>query len=381
MSGAEWSAPLPTLNIRKNFIMAMNAKELVRSMDLNFAVGKTMLVKGASGIGKSEISYQYALAQRAKRGRYGYFMLNAATANLANVIGFMIPVKKEWQGVPFTQGDFTYPESFRDVDTGEPAMAFDEGMFVIEEWGQAQGDVKRALATLVHSHHIGEHKLKKGINILVLSNRPEDRSGVTKEFDFIINRWNEQTLEAQVEPLVEHYLDIGVSEVTLAFLVDNTQTVLHSKAPEKQGPWCTPRSLAALDKFIVNALSNGVTVDDPIITQNAEGYVGLGATAQYMAYLRLRSTLPQFKDILAKPMDTFVPTAPDALMLTVYTLAAHVKRDTLGKIIQYIDRMPQAFATTFTKAMLKKNPTFISTKEMGDWSRRNVALLAAIQQV
>lgn len=361
--------------------MAMNAKELVRSMDLNFAVGKTMMVKGASGIGKSEISQQYAAAKRAKIGRYGYFMLNAATANLANVIGFMIPVKKEWRGVPYMQGDFTYPESFRDVDTGEPAMAFDRGMFVIEEWGQAQPDVKRALATTVHSHHIGEHKLAPGIDILILSNRPEDRSGVTREFDFLINRWNEQTLVAELETLVEHYLEIGISEVSIAFLVDNTETVLHSKAPEKQGPWCTPRSLAALDRFIVNALASGIAVDDPIITQNAEGYIGTGATAQYMAYLRLRHTLPQFKDIVAKPETTPVPTAPDALMLTVYTLAAHVKRETLPAIIKYVKRMPQAFAVTFAKAMLKKNPAFISTKEMGDWSRENVVLLAAIAQV
>lgn len=360
--------------------MAMNAKELVRSMDLNFAVGKTMMVKGASGIGKSEITQQYAAAQRVKYGRYGYFMFNAATANLANTIGFMIPVKREWNGVPYMQGDFTYPEHYSDLETGEPMMAFDRGLFVIEEWGQAQPDVKRALATTVHEHRTGRYKMPAGIDIIILSNRPEDRSGVTREFDFLINRWNEQTLIAEMETLVEHYLAIGISEVSIAFLVDNSETVLHSRAPEKQGPWCTPRSLAAADKFLMNAQAAGVAVDDPILTQNFEGIIGTGATAQYMAYVRLRHTLPKGKDIIAHPDTTPVPTAPDALMLTVYTLAAHVKKETLVPIIKYVKRMPQAFGTTFFKAMLKKNPDFIMTKEVSEWMRENVVLLAAIAQ-
>lgn len=361
--------------------MAMNVNELRRSMDLNFAIGNTMKVEGASGIGKSEISWQYAVEQRAKLGRYGYFILNAQTANLANTIGFMIPQDREWNGAKYKGSTYTYPEYFDEVTLGDPAMAYDRGLMVIEEWGQASGDVKRALATLVHGKKIGRHALNPGIDILVLSNRPEDRSGVTKEYDFLINRWNQQTLVSQKDPLLDHYVEIGVSEVTLAFLADNTDTVLHTKAPKDQGPWCTPRSLARADKFLVNALSNGVKITDPILTQNFEGIIGVGATSQYMAYVRLRGTLPKLVDILKDPLGTFVPDAPDARMLTAYTLAANVKKEWLDAIIKYISRFPQSFATAFIKAMLKRDPLMFHTKEVGAWMRNNVALLAAIQQV
>ena len=76
--------------------------------------------------------------------------------------------------------------------TGRPAFTYSRGMLVLEEYGQATGDVKRA----VRIHHQGAkrngaHLFPPNTDVLLLSNRPEDRSGVTKDFDFLINRRNQ----------------------------------------------------------------------------------------------------------------------------------------------------------------------------------------------
>ena len=359
--------------------MTVNIYEAKKSMRLTFASGKAYKLDGGPGIGKSEISEQYAAEQRALHGRYFYNVFNVATANLASAMGFLVPFDVTHGDLTFKAGSYTYPESFFDRETQDPAYTYERGMLVFEEWGQGQGDVKRALATCIHERRLGRHRLPSNFDILILSNRPEDRSGVTKEFDFLINRWNQQTLRAELEPWVDHSLQIGVSETSIAFATQNVETVFASKVPERQGPWCTPRSLVGADRFLQAALADGMSVDDPLLTLNLEGMIGTGATAQYMAFVRLRDKLPKFADIINNPATTMMPEAIDALMLVVYALAGRVDQTTLKPVVQYMRRAPQAFAMTFVKGVLRRSPQLIHTKEMGDWARDNVALLAAIQ--
>lgn len=356
----------------------MNIKDAARSMEVSFAAGKAFKLNGAPGIGKSEIAHQVAMQRRAKYGRYFYRVVNVATLNLGSTIGFVVPQDVNLNGKTFKRGRYTYPEYFFDEASNEPAFLFERGMIVLEEWGQGGGEIKRALATLIHERRTGEYKLPGKFDIVILSNRPEDRSGVSKEFDFLINRWNEVTLEAELEPLVGHYLDIGVSESTIAFLVQNPVTVLGSKVPEKQGPWCTPRSLVGADNFVRAALAEGWSVDDPLMTENLQGIIGTGAVAQYMAFLRLHDKLAKWDDIIRDPRKALMPTQPDALMLTVYALAARVDQKTVKPVIEYMRRAPEAFAVTFVKAAIKKMPAIIQTREFGEWCRANVVMLAAL---
>lgn len=360
----------------------MGPKDLVKSMNVAFDASKAIKVFGGPGIGKSEITAQVSKQRRQKHGRYFFREVNCATLNLGSTIGFVVPedYHDSQYNLSYKRGRYTYPEYFFCQDSREPAYKFERGMLLLEEWGQAGGEIKRALATLIHQRRQGEYILPPDFDIVILSNRPEDRSGVSKEFDFLINRWMEVNLEPDLESLVEHLLERGVSETTLAFLVNNAGTVLNSKVPERQGPWCTPRSLVGVDSFVTAALSQGWSIKDPLLTECVTGLIGTGACSQYMAYVRLRDRLASYEDILADPdyAKLPAPTEPDALMLTVFSLANRVTDRTIAPVMRYMRRAPEAFMLTFGKTVLKREPDMINTAEFGRFCRENPAMMAVL---
>ena len=177
-------------------------------------------------------------------------------------------------------------------------------------------------------------------DVLLLSNRPEDRSGVSKDFDFLINRRNQLTLHADVDAWLIWAHANGVTPMSMAFAKRNTDKVFSNKAPEKQGPWLTPRSLKSADDFLKEALAAGEKLDDPLIAQNLGGIIGQGYTHVYIAFAKVREHLPSYADIIAKPSDTRVPSEPDQMMFLAFDLASKCDRSNIKPIVTYIKRMP-----------------------------------------
>ena len=69
------------------------------------------------------------------------------------MLGFLLPEQRSYKmsdGTDFNlrAGAHTYPYFFFDRKTGMPASSFKRGMLRVEEYGQAQPDVKRAFARL-----------------------------------------------------------------------------------------------------------------------------------------------------------------------------------------------------------------------------------------
>lgn len=360
--------------------MTITIQEAQEAMRINFEANLPVMLKGASGIGKTEISLAYAEAQGED---YGIFELNAATANLPDVIGVLMPheevhVDAEGNERRITCGRYAYPYFMRDKRTGRPAFTFSRGLVVIEEYGQATPDVKRGLASVIWEKRVGEHRFPAKTDILLLSNRAEDRSGVSKDFDFLINRRNELEVRADLNGWLVWAHGEGISNTALAFASRNEDKVFANKAPEKQGPWLTPRSLVSIDRFVEKALKAGHKLDDPFIRENISGLGGEGNAHVYIAFAKIRDQLPSITAILADPSGCKVPEEPDQAMFLVFDLASKVTRENIKKVVEYMRRMPDDFAIAFYRSAMRRDESLRSTKEFGDWAVDNTALLSAV---
>ena len=65
-----------------------------------------------------------------------------------------MPLKQSYVGADgelqeITVSEFAYPYFMFDKRTGRPAFTYSRGMLVLEEYGQATGDVKRATAPII----------------------------------------------------------------------------------------------------------------------------------------------------------------------------------------------------------------------------------------
>jgi hypothetical protein len=355
--------------------------DLPKTLDWNFRAGIPVEVQGPSGVGKTEGVEHYAKSQGAD---YGYFELNAATAHLGDVTGILMPHTERHtdannQPIDLTVGKYAYPYFMRDKFSGKPAFNYKRGCLVIEEYGQAQVDVKRALGQLTRELRNGGYVFPAGTNVVLLSNRPEDRSGVTKDFDFLINRRNVLTLHADLHAWLVWAHEHDITNMSMAFAARNEDKVFANKAPEKQGPWLTPRSLAAGDAFLrVAHEEEGVPLDDPLIRTNLAGIIGEGYAHIFIAFAKVRDKLPSFSSIVNAPNTAPMPKEPDQMMFLAFDLAAKVKRETMKPVVAYMKRMPSDFAIAFYRSAMQRDPTLRSTKEFGDWAVDNLQLLSAV---
>lgn len=363
--------------------MPVNTIEAIEAMEVCSDAQLTLCIAGSSGIGKTSIAEQFATERRAQ-GDFFFGVFNGATANLADTIGFLLPHAVEYtnsdgQTVTVQHGQYTYPHYFMDRLTGRPAFMFERGLMVIEEYGQATGDVKRGLATLVYEKRVGDVQLPKGFQIVLLTNRAQDRSGVTKDFDFVINRRVDIELSAELDPWMVWASENDVEPLVMAFAARNIDMVFNNKHPEKQGPWCTPRSLVAAGEVLKACRAKNINYDDEnaLLLHMLRGCIG-GTAVQLFAFAKLRHALPSIADIIRSPLGTEVPGTPDAQMIITHELAHRTDRNTIKPFVTYMRQLPQSFAVTFLQVLLKKQPLMIGTQEVGDWARDNHDLLAVI---
>lgn len=162
------------------------------------------------------------------------------------------------------------------------------------------------------------------------------------------------------------------------FGVNNPNVVFPDGVPEKQGPFCTPRSLVETGELLVTLGGSGDIPTDDEAVEVAAGGIGQAAAAQLFASIRLDSELPKIETIVANPGAAKLPSAPDAQMLVAYKLAALAEDNTLAPIVTYIERLPADFAVTFAKALCTRNAMFAAKPAMLDWSKRNSSIMATV---
>lgn len=346
----------------------------------------SLKIESAPGLGKSMFSHAQVQRMTQLTGEeWGYAEVFAATQTPNQVQGFMIP-EKDVKGN--TLSKYSMPIWYQTRDpvnnrlNGKLVTDYKRGILVIEEWGQGESEVKRSLADLILNKRLGPWQLPPGWIVLVLTNRANDRSGVTKEFDFLINRWIELRMTPDVKSWENWAALNGVNPIAITFAVQNPQIVFTDSVPDKQGPWCTPRSLVRTMSVLEQmADASGNIPVDPTAVEVMHGGIGAGASSQLMAMIKLGQSMPSFDDIVNNPKTCKVPTGPDAQMLICYRLASVVDDKTITPVIDYIERLSKEFALTFTKAAVGRDTRLINTRRMGDWCANNATLLAVIQTV
>ena len=310
---------------------------------------------------------------------WGYADLFLATQTPPDLIGFQFKGEVTYDGNSFPITDPTAPTWFV-TESGLPVFAYKRGILFLDEFGQGQTDVKAAAAELLLNKRIGKWRLPDGWIVVAASNRTSDRSGVTKSLDFVINRRMEIHLTDDLDSWLEWADSTDMLPLTKAFAAQNPQVVFTEGVPEKQGPWCTPRSLEMADRLLqaLMVTSGGNLPTDALAVESVAGVIGQAAAAQYFAFVRLENEMPKYEKIVADPEGTKVPDKPDAQMLVCYNLAHRVSKDDADQVIKYVKRLPKDFSVTFVKTACNREPSLVTRPGFMKWIGENASLLAVV---
>jgi len=297
------------------------------------------------------------------------------------LLGYLFKGEKTWNGQTYTVTDPTLP-TWMQCKGDKPAFAYERGFLFLDEFGQGQQDVKAAAAELLLNKKLGKWELPAGWSVIAASNRVSDRSGVTKSLDFVINRRMQIEITDDLQSWEDWAFKAGIDPLFISFANQNPNIVFSEGVPDKQGPWCTPRSLVLLFKTLNQMLDdNGKIRTDAIAVELAGGMIGQAASAQLFAHIRLGHEMPDLEEIIKNPTKTKVPQKPDAGILITYNLAARITEKNADPVLQYMKRMPKEFGVTFAKAACRRDPTLVYSEPFEKWAGENASLMAALTEI
>lgn len=389
----------------------MNLRSAFAQLKANILAGNATVLVSPPGMGKSELMLKVALwflayikasNSQARIGMSTFFM---ATQNPIGFTGLPWKSEKTWtnpvngQEVTCTVTDPAVPQWFMAtcLETGEvlPATMFDHVFLVIEEWGQGSPETKRAGAEVLRAGGTPPWYLPNGSPRAACSNS-DTRDGVTKEYDFIINRTNWIYVTGDVMVWHDDFADYPyqwqgrtwhVQPYTKHWAKKNP-AILFEPKPEKQGQWCTPRSITMCDRYVQTAteLNNGeIPLKDPTFKETINGYVGANAGVSYVTDLQFMLELPTYQQVVSDPMGTPVPNKADLMMLMAYQLAGHTQPGDLKAVLQYMDKrdasghgMPRDMNITFVSSLLRRDYSLLNDPAMDAWIGKHAHLVGII---
>jgi hypothetical protein len=338
-------------------------------------------VASSPGAGKSENMDQIVAFNSERDGfEWGLCKVFAAALSPVDFYGFLTPGVRHWHDFEGKEritkvSEFTEPPFMISMD-GRPMNSFKRGIVVFEEWDKAEADTKKASAEPILNGGNGAHRLHKGISRVVLVNRQEDRSGSTKNFDFIINRRGELTAYTSMPGWIKWASRNDIDPMFTSFAERYPEVVFTNKVPDIQGPFVTPRSLVKCQNVVKQRRdeTREIIVDDTageIIT----GWLGNTATAQLMAWLKMKTETPAWDDIVRRPEQVEVPERADACLMSCHECAHRVDSKTIRPTITYMRRLPKEFAMSFARAAIQRMPRLVADRDMMAWSKENRSLL------
>ena len=259
-----------------------------------------------------------------------------------------------------------------------PSWAWDKevdgeyGVLFLDEFSQCADDLQKVAAQLLLERSVGEYTLPRGVIVIAAGNRETDRSGVRKTMAFVQNRVMDITIEPNKDALVDWMERNNISPHIVSFVEAHPGIVLRDSVPDKPGPFCTPRTMVMLGRLI------GKTTMERF-TECAQGLIGEGAGAQFVAHLRVIDELPKYTAIVANPEKAHLPPQdrPDACYAIMQIIAHNVTPDTAKPAFKYLGRLGKEFQAAGLRSAIKRCPTIAMNPDFATWLRDNRALLEA----
>lgn len=361
----------------------MNLNTVLNRLPTWYQSGECYLLTSPPGRGKSTT---IEAAPRVIEKALGYpawslglVVVNGGNLTTMDTLGFGLPRHYEATETTPAHSEMVFSDPFFwRTEEGKRLNEYKGGILFVDEADKMAVEVKKVVGEGALSGRFGPHRLPKGWVVWMAANRAKDRSGSTKELDHLINRQCQIQVDDDVRSLIDWMDANDVSPLVKAFTEQNPQVVL-GDTPEKQGPWCTPRSLVKADRYMqLLAKASGEIPEDPTTVEEIAGRIGSGAAAQLFAFVKLEKEMPRYEDIVKNPDKVKVPSKPDGMMLVAYSLAYKVTAADAEPVITYMKRFPKEFATTFTQSASKRSFELLQQPAFRQWVKENASLLVAL---
>lgn len=319
----------------------MYAKELKRTLLTAISNNLPVLVKGAPGVGKSDI-----VAQVAAELEMDLLVSHPVVSDPTDFKGLPGIVDGKAEFLPF--GDLR-----KLVETKKPTIAF------LDDLGQAPACVQAAAMQLILARRVNGHKVSDKVVFVAATNRREDRAGVTGILEPVKSRFATiLELEVSMEEWVEWALNNDVPAELIGFVYYRPELLTKGAATADIVNHPCPRTITFAGKLIQAGLKS---------IEVLAGAIGEAAAVELVGFLKIHDSLPDIDGILKEPQKAPIPSDPATMYAVVSALIHKSTEQNAEKILQYATRMDSDFSVLLLRDMLRKNPKCAKNKGLIEW--------------
>lgn len=341
----------------------MNINQLKPIIKSLYNAGRTGMVWGAPGIGKSD-AFKAAALEIAKeqigpdavviernqvreyqarggdmRKAFGLFDLRLSQMDPVEVGG--LPREDESNGTMAKLPPSWFAHSARDDLP-------DFGMLLLEELPTAPLSVQTTAYQLALDKVIDDFRMKDGWGTFAAGNRLNDGGSYTKLPNALANRICHIDVESDLDSWVEWAIGAGIDHSLIAFVRFRPELLNtyeeHVTKKLKGFAFATERQWHAVHDFLVNNSvmgANGMlqlAVDDTTTMAVMGGLVGTGSAAEYKGFRDVWYKMPSIDGIILSPDTAVVPEDAATQFAVMTALAAKADYNNLGNCFTYCDR-------------------------------------------
>lgn len=331
----------------------MKPSELKRTLATAFSHQLKVLIKGAPGIGKTEI----VLAAAKAAGAHTVIMHPAVSD----------PV--DFKGLPAivgTRAEFLpYGQLRKLIEATGPTVCF------IDDIGQAPHAVQAALMQLIQQREIDGHRISDHVTFCGATNDSSHMAGVSSILEPVKSRWHTIVeLEADVTEWVRWAQKANVREEILAFVLFRGIEVLSNFKPTREltnSP--SPRTVHAAARLLAAGLGTHATL---------AGACGPGWAAEFLGFMRVYKNLPNPDECIANPDKAPVPPSSDPATLFAIAVAVSLRatKGNFANVTKYLKRLPKEHEVFAVRDAFGRNDELLDTPAFTAWTLENVEALA-----
>lgn len=343
--------------------------------------GLAIDLKGRPGHGKTWTieTFPDMMLQAYPNKSYGMRVIEGASLTHSGALGYMVLGEKDKYG---HKSVFSQPFWMYTLE-GKHLSEYNGGILVIDDWHLIDPDLKKIMSQGAYEGIFANHILPPGWVIWFCGNRPQDRSGATRDYEHTTTRQLRIEISDDLEGLVTWFENHNTLPETQEFIKKFAQDHIYIPAPKEIAPYCTPRTLFQSDALLQD-LKAAFGMDELPVDANVlelvAGSIGESAAHDYITYIEEANALPKHSAIIKSPTTVKMPPVerPDLWRLQAYKLASDVQVKEADAALKYMERFPQEFQTIFVRAAAAHRSPILLQPKVREWMKKNMVLMAAI---
>lgn len=237
------------------------------------------------------------------------------------------------------------------------------GLIILEELAQSSTQLQTWAAGFILERETPTFKLDPQVRIIATGNRAQDRAGAKPLLGHLNDRMYHEDVETSLDDWCEWAMVNGVDHMGIAFLRLRPQLLNDYDPTRRSNP--TQRSWTKLFTEVPQDLPTDLYL------YAAEGKVGEGAAAEWVAARDMMVNMPSVDTIRLNPKGAEVPDEPAVKYAVATALSMTTEPDAFTRDMEYVSRMPCEFQMVYVTDALRLHPKLQQTKDFISWAIAN----------